>query len=157
VKAAGTDLSAFYASAKGNVFQTPGLSAFSNRIVNQPTLFAFARGAGLMGEAGPEAIMPLRRGPDGRLGVGAPAGGGGVESITIVNQNTIGDVASMQQVHEQLRNSERRTVAASCAPATTAGLPDGIARHLALHYRREVRALHAADQPARRRCARRGQ
>lgn len=49
--------------------------AFTNSIVNSPTLFKFADGGatrtGLMGEAGPEAIMPLKRGPDGRLGVDA--------------------------------------------------------------------------------------
>jgi hypothetical protein len=58
------------ASANGNVFAR-GVSGFSNSIVHQPTLFAFARGAGLMGEAGPEAIIPLRRGAGGRLGVDA--------------------------------------------------------------------------------------
>lgn len=46
-------------------------AAFTNSIVNTPTLFRFADGAALgeMGEAGPEAIMPLKRGPDGSLGV----------------------------------------------------------------------------------------
>jgi lambda family phage tail tape measure protein len=48
---------------------------FSNSIVSSPTLFKFADGGttrtGLMGEAGPEAIMPLKRGPDGSLGVQA--------------------------------------------------------------------------------------
>jgi lambda family phage tail tape measure protein len=39
-------------------------------VVHQPTLFRFAHGTGLMGEAGPEAIMPLTRLPDGNLGVG---------------------------------------------------------------------------------------
>lgn len=58
-------------SAKGNVFNSPSLSAYSGQIVNQPTMFAFAKGAGVMGEAGPEAIMPLRRTADGRLGVAA--------------------------------------------------------------------------------------
>ncbi|MDZ8348127.1 hypothetical protein SNB20_02610, partial [Escherichia coli] len=38
-------------------------------VVNRPTFFAFAKGAGVMGEAGPEAILPLRRGADGKLGV----------------------------------------------------------------------------------------
>lgn len=47
---------------------------FSNSIVSRPTLFPFANGTGLMGEAGPEAIMPLRRDASGRLGVSAPAG-----------------------------------------------------------------------------------
>ena len=48
---------------------------FTNSIVSSPTLFKFADGGamrtGLMGEAGPEAIMPLKRGPDGSLGVQA--------------------------------------------------------------------------------------
>ncbi|MCF8965196.1 phage tail tape measure protein [Providencia rettgeri] len=57
------------ANAKGGVYNSPGLSAYSGQIVSKPTLFPFARGAGLMGEAGPEAILPLRRGIDGKLGV----------------------------------------------------------------------------------------
>lgn len=65
-----------FASAKGNVFASPGLHAYANSVVSQPTFFPFANGIGLMGEAGPEAIMPLRRGSDGRLGVSAPDGGG---------------------------------------------------------------------------------
>lgn len=57
-------------------------------VVNSPTLFPMATGTGLMGEAGPEAIMPLARGPDGRLGVRGGRGGssGGVNnqiSITV--------------------------------------------------------------------------
>ena len=47
-------------------------------IVNKPTLFPMANGAGLMGEAGPEAIMPLRRGRNGKLGVEASGGVGNV-------------------------------------------------------------------------------
>ena len=58
-------------NALGGVYRSPGLSAYSGQIVDRPAFFAFARGIGLMGEAGPEAIMPLRRGPDGRLGVEA--------------------------------------------------------------------------------------
>lgn len=71
--------------ANGGVFGPAGVhafalgGAFTNGIVNRPTLFPFANGTGLMGEAGPEAIMPLRRGPDGKLGVAAqgyaPMGG----------------------------------------------------------------------------------
>ena len=55
--------------AKGAVFNSPSLSAYSGGIYNSPQLFAFAKGAGVFGEAGPEAIMPLTRGADGRLGV----------------------------------------------------------------------------------------
>ncbi|MNY08783.1 hypothetical protein D3C86_1416550 [compost metagenome] len=46
-------------------------------MVGKPTFFPFANGIGLMGEAGPEAIMPLRRGSDGRLGVSAQGASGG--------------------------------------------------------------------------------
>jgi phage-related minor tail protein len=43
--------------------------AFTNQIVDSPTLFKFAQGTGMMGEAGPEAIMPLKRDANGNLGV----------------------------------------------------------------------------------------
>lgn len=70
-------------------------------IVNSPTLFPMATGTGLMGEAGPEAIMPLARGPDGRLGVRSSRGGssGGVNnqiSIT-VNVGSNGNAQSDTQ------------------------------------------------------------
>jgi lambda family phage tail tape measure protein/TP901 family phage tail tape measure protein len=68
-------------SANGNVFASPGLSAYSGQIVSSPTMFAFAKGAGLMGEAGPEAIMPLTRGANGKLGVQSSGGGGVVVNI----------------------------------------------------------------------------
>jgi hypothetical protein len=67
--------------AKGGVFANDNIPAFAkggtftNSIVNSPTLFRFAQGTGLMGEAGPEAIMPLKRAPDGSLGVAAQGGG----------------------------------------------------------------------------------
>lgn len=64
--------------AKGDVF-TNGISGHSNSVVTRPTLFKFASGAGLMGEAGPEAIMPLKRGPDGKLGVSGAGGGNPVD------------------------------------------------------------------------------
>lgn len=64
-------------NALGGVYDSPSLSAFSNGIVRNPTMFAFAKGgAGIMGEAGPEAIMPLTRAPDGSLAVRAVGGGG---------------------------------------------------------------------------------
>lgn len=61
--------------AKGGMF-SEGISGHSNTVVNKPTLFAFAKGAGLMGEDGAEAIMPLKRGVDGSLGVQMHDGGG---------------------------------------------------------------------------------
>jgi tape measure domain-containing protein len=67
-------------NANGNVFAQNGIVPFANGgIVDRPMMFPFAKGIGLMGEAGPEAIMPLKRGADGKLGV---AGGGGT-SVTV--------------------------------------------------------------------------
>ncbi|EJJ3882990.1 phage tail tape measure protein, partial [Salmonella enterica] len=63
-------------NADGGVYRSAGLSQYSGSIVNRPTFFAFARGAAVMGEAGPEAILPLRRGANGKLGVVAAGGGG---------------------------------------------------------------------------------
>jgi phage-related minor tail protein len=56
-------------SANGNVFSGAGISAHSGTIVSSPTVFPFAKGVGLMGEAGPEAILPLKRNAQGKLGV----------------------------------------------------------------------------------------
>jgi hypothetical protein len=72
-------------NALGNVYGANGIVPFADGgIVNRPTLFKFAQGGamqnGLMGEAGPEAIMPLKRGANGKLGI---AGGGGTTNITI--------------------------------------------------------------------------
>jgi phage-related minor tail protein len=74
----------FVPNAFGNVYNSPGLSAYSGQVVSSPTFFPFANGIGLMGEAGPEAIMPLRRGPDGRLGVAANGNGAGSGSVLTV-------------------------------------------------------------------------
>jgi lambda family phage tail tape measure protein len=75
-------------NAKGGVYDSPSLSAYSNQIHDKPKLFAFSRGAGVFGEAGPEAIIPLKRGPDGRLGVSAAGGGNAPPNVAInlINQ-----------------------------------------------------------------------
>lgn len=76
--------SLFKKSANGNVFDR-GVSGYSNSVVSSPTIFPFANGIGLMGEAGPEAIMPLARGPDGKLGVrGANDNGSTVVNVSII-------------------------------------------------------------------------
>lgn len=74
--------SRLFANADGNVYTAPGLSAYSSSIVSSPTVFPFAHGVGLMGEAGPEAIMPLKRGRDGKLGV---ASSGGSVEVNVIN------------------------------------------------------------------------
>ncbi|VGG97627.1 phage tail length tape-measure protein 1 [Klebsiella quasipneumoniae] len=61
----------FSLNALGGVYDSPSLSAYSGGVYNTPQYFAFAKGAGVFGEAGPEAIMPLTRGADGSLGVRA--------------------------------------------------------------------------------------
>lgn len=76
-------------NATGGVYTSPGLSAYSNSIVSSPTVFPFAKGGapniGLMGEAGSEAIMPLKRGPDGNLGVRAYGGSSAGGTAPVVN------------------------------------------------------------------------
>ncbi|MCF1487600.1 phage tail tape measure protein [Pseudomonas sp. AA27] len=71
----------FVPNAKGGVYDSPSLSHFSNQVHSTPQFFAFAKGAGVFGEAGPEAIMPLTRAPDGNLGVRA-LGRAGSDSAT---------------------------------------------------------------------------
>jgi len=71
--------------------------AFTNSIVDSPTLFAFAKGAGVMGEAGPEAIMPLRRGADGSLGVVA-AGASSSNVQVVVNNNSTATASAKETV-----------------------------------------------------------
>ncbi len=61
----------FSFNALGGVYNSPSLSAYSGGVYSTPQYFAFAKGAGVFGEAGPEAIMPLTRGADGSLGVRA--------------------------------------------------------------------------------------
>lgn len=78
-------------NANGNAFDTSGQvqkfakgGTFTNQIVDQPTPFKFAKGTGIMGEAGPEAIMPLTRGSDGKLGVQASGSNSGNSIIVNV-------------------------------------------------------------------------
>lgn len=74
----GSDIGgAITANAKGGVYDSPSLSSFSNQVHDKPQMFAFAKGAGIFAEAGPEAIMPLTRTAGGELGVRALGGGGG--------------------------------------------------------------------------------
>lgn len=73
-------LGGIYGDSSYEAFANGG--AFTNQIVSKPTFFRFAKGSGfgtgLMGEAGPEAIMPLTRGADGSLGVRADGSGSNV-------------------------------------------------------------------------------
>ncbi len=100
-------------NAKGGAYASASLSAYSNSIVRSPTYFAFAKGAGLMGEAGPEAIMPLTRSADGSLGVRvtgaqtAPGGGGEIHITQHINVSGNGDAALNQAMQEAAAKGTR--------------------------------------------------
>lgn len=103
LKPLGGLLGNIFASAKGDVV----IPFASGGIVNSPTLFPLRGGAGLMGEAGAEAIMPLARGGDGKLGV-RMSGGQGV-NVT-VNISTP-DATSFRQSQSQIASAITRAVA----------------------------------------------
>ncbi len=75
--------------------------------VSSPAFFPMGGGLGLMGEAGAEAILPLKRGSDGALGVAAPAGGGGAQ---IVFNVTATDAASFRKSEGQIAAMLARSV-----------------------------------------------
>ena len=75
-------------------------------VVSGATHFPMKGGAGVMGEAGPEAIMPLARGADGRLGI---SGGGG--AVTVVMNITTPDVAGFQRSQAQIAAQAGRALA----------------------------------------------
>jgi len=86
-------------SAKGNVFAENKIVPYAKGgVVSRPTIFPMADGMGLMGEAGPEAVMPLKRGRGGRLGVEASGGVGNiVVNVDASGSSVEGDSARSQQ------------------------------------------------------------
>jgi phage-related minor tail protein len=93
-----------FTMAKGGAFNR-GVEAyarggmFTNSIVNQPTLFKAAKGLGVMGEAGPEAIMPLKRDSQGNLGVRSNQG-----SVEIVVNNYTSQQAETKETTDSRGN-----------------------------------------------------
>lgn len=90
--------------------------SFTNSIVDSPTLFKFAKGTGMMGEAGPEAIMPLKRGSDGSLGVQVNGGSVGSTAPVTNNINTgstynIGGVTTPEQIMAAIRQGDAQSQA----------------------------------------------
>ena len=74
----------FTKSANGNAFVDGQVQKYAyGGIVNKPTLFPMANGMGLMGEAGAEAILPLRRGSNGKLGVESSGGGSTIINVSV--------------------------------------------------------------------------
>jgi len=76
-------------------------------VVSSPTTFPMRGGRGVMGEAGPEAIMPLARGPDGRLGVQSAGG----RAVNVVMNITTPDVQGFQRSQSQVAAQVSRALA----------------------------------------------
>lgn len=96
---------------KGGAFTQGRVMPFAmGGVVSAPTMFPMRGGAGLMGEAGPEAILPLARGPDGRLGVQA-GGGAGARPVTVVMNVTTPDVQGFQRSQSQIAAQVSRALA----------------------------------------------
>lgn len=94
--------------ANGGAFTQGKVMPFAKGgVVSSPAMFPMRGGRGLMGEAGPEAIMPLARGPDGKLGVQA----GGGRSVSVVMNITTPDVQGFQRSQSQVAAQVSRALA----------------------------------------------
>lgn len=94
--------------AAGGAFSQGRVMPFAKGgVVSSPAMFPMRGGRGLMGEAGPEAIMPLARGPDGRLGVQA----GGGRAVNVVMNITTPDVQGFQRSQSQVAAQVSRALA----------------------------------------------
>lgn len=105
--------SALGRNAMGGLYSGSGIEAYRNSVVSSPTVFAFAKGVGLMGEAGSEAIMPLTRTASGALGVHAVGSGGGItvnQSINVTVQSTGDEKLDGEKIAGSLKNSMRQMV-----------------------------------------------
>lgn len=102
-------LSGLFPFEKGGSFAQGRVMPFAKGgVVSSPTHFPMRNGRGLMGEAGPEAIMPLTRGADGRLGVQAQGGG---RPVSIVMNVTTPDVQSFARSQSQIAAQMARALA----------------------------------------------
>lgn len=109
-------------SAYTSLFANGGV--FTNSIVNQPTMFKFANGGkfGLMGEAGPEAVMPLSRDSSGRLGVSMQGSSSGDVQVIINNTGTNSVVTDQREVTDS-RGNRRIELTLADAVASEAARP----------------------------------
>lgn len=110
LKAAIRPLGSLVGGLVENIFTAtnPAVTPFAKGgVIASPSYFPLGRGMGLAGEAGPEAIMPLQRGPDGRLGV---AGGGGAVHVTfnVTASDARSFAASEAEVSAMLLRAVRR-------------------------------------------------
>lgn len=95
--------------AKGGAFSSGRVAAFARGgVVDGPTQFPMRGGVGLMGEAGPEAILPLARGSNGKLGIRSEGGGAGSVQVTM-NVSTP-DVAGFRRSQSQIAAEMNRAI-----------------------------------------------
>ena len=103
-------MSAILPFEKGGAFSSGRVTAFARGgVVSSPTYFPMRGGSGLMGEAGPEAIMPLTRGADGRLGVANA--GGGARPVNITMNISTPDAQGFQRSQSQIAAQMQRAMA----------------------------------------------
>lgn len=108
------------ANAKGGVYGASDYTAFAkggaftNAVIDTPTFFKFAKGSGfgngLMGEAGPEAIMPLKRSSDGSLGVDATGVGGTTNVIVEINNYTSEEISTTETENSEGQKTLQVTI-----------------------------------------------
>ena len=96
----GNALGSLVANADGNAIADGRVLPFAKGgVISSPMLFPLRGATGLAGEAGAEVILPLQRGADGRLGVGA---GEGSQSTQITFNVTAADAASFRRSESQI-------------------------------------------------------
>jgi tape measure domain-containing protein len=117
-------------NAKGGVYNEYGKAAreyaaggaFTNRVVSRPTYFRYGGGLGVMGEAGPEAIMPLTRGSNGRLGVSAMGAGG--TSVYVIIQNYTNEDVRTEESSDSSGNQIRKIIIGTVRQSISSGEMD---------------------------------
>ena len=100
-------------NANGNAYNNGKITKMAyGGVINSPTIFPMKNGLGLMGEAGPESVMPLKRGSDGKLGVISHGGGVGniVVNVDASGSSAEGDQEQSQEFGELLGSVIRSTI-----------------------------------------------